>query len=203
MWESIENKYNDARTDSWLAVPLNRTIIIYFSIWSCGLLCQEWTSCCLLSPLSQTQLSFSNEVKGAGLAKLKIQLGPCSFQWYPCWPNNCGPVALAGIIYYYCFNCFVIFQFCEMVPSESEVYKTCTAVACVHADNHNCSQTFTWTLRVHVTAIWCFYLFIFWLYRNCVHKFELILDLFTCAGSKAYINAGYWQSSFKSLVSGI
>lgn len=73
-----------------------------------------------------------------------------------------------------------------MVPSKSEAQHFVgimtsddgyTAVTCVDADNYNCSQTFTWTLRVHVRAIWCFYLFIFWLYRNCVHKFELILDL--------------------------
>lgn len=68
----------------------------------------------LLSPVSAqpNTAKLLKEVKGAGLAKLKMQLGRCSFQWYPCWPNNCGPVALAGIIYYYCyncFNCFVIF----------------------------------------------------------------------------------------------
>lgn len=45
------------------------------SIWSCGLWCQEWTSCCRRPNCSQTQLSSSNGVKEWSLAALALQLG--------------------------------------------------------------------------------------------------------------------------------
>lgn len=46
------------------------------SIWSCGLWCQEWTSCRRRPSCSQTQLSSSNGVKESSLAPLGLQLGP-------------------------------------------------------------------------------------------------------------------------------
>lgn len=118
------------RGQKWLEVvsdPTEQNYNYLVSIWSCGLQCQEWTSCCLLSELGQTQLSFSNEVKGVGLAPLNLQLGHCSFQWFPCRPNNSGPTALAAIYHHlsWLFYCLLWVVLMQLFPHFRSMFKCC------------------------------------------------------------------------------